>query len=519
MKKTEKTEETLDPTSPRDWRALGALGSRMASDMLQHLASVRDRKVWQSPSAETRSALRGPAPEAPEGIERAYEDFVRHVRRFPTGNLHPRFYGWVMANGTPVAMLAEMLAAGMNFHLGGFDCAGSLVEEQVISWLKELLGLPATASGLLVSGGSMANLIGMIVARNAKAPLDVREHGLMAGPRMRVYASSETHACVRKALEILGLGRASLSVVPVDRSFRVDVAALRRAVADDRRAGHLPICVVGNAGTVNTGAVDDLNALASVAREEDLWFHVDGALGGPVALSPVYRSLASGMERADSLAVDLHKWMHMPYEVGCVFVRDAQQHRRTFAHSPEYLAQMPRGLSSRPEMFSDLGVQLSRGFRALKVWMSIKAYGAGAFRRLIDQNIEQAKLLGALVDAEPELERTAPVSLNVVCFRYVGDRAATPEELDALNREVLCRLHESGDVVPSYTTLHGRYCLRVCITSHRSRSDDMAVVVREAVRHGRAVAGSARDFPPRERARARFAEAETCDAERVEAIA
>jgi aromatic-L-amino-acid/L-tryptophan decarboxylase len=489
---TKMLEETLDPASPAEWRSLGALGSRMVEDMVEHLASVRDRKVWQSPSGAARLALKGGAPEEPEGVARAYEDFLQHVRPFPTGNLHPRFYGWVMANGTPVAMLAEMLAAGMNFHLGGFDCAGALVEEQVIAWLKEMLGLPKATSGLLVSGGSIANLVGLVVARNAKAPVDVREEGLVAAPRMRVYASTETHSCVRKALEILGLGRASLCAVPVDGAFRVDVSALRRAIAEDRRLGYLPICVVGNAGTVNSGAVDDLDALAAVAEEEKLWFHVDGALGGPVALSPAHRSLVAGMERADSLAVDLHKWMHMPYEVGCVFVRDAEQHRSTFAHSPEYLAQMPRGLACRREMFSDLGVQLSRGFRALKVWMSIKAYGVGVFRRLIDQNIAQARLLGDLVEAEPELELMAPVSLNVVCFRYVGDRRRTAEELDALNREVLCRLHESGVVVPSYTTLHGRYCLRACITSHRSRSEDVAVLVREALRHGRALGARAR---------------------------
>jgi aromatic-L-amino-acid/L-tryptophan decarboxylase len=338
----------------------------------------------------------------------------------------------------------------------------------------------------------MANLLGLAVARSAKAQGDIRKEGLYGHPRMRLYASRETHACVRRGLEVLGLGADALCSLPVDADFRVDVGALRRTISEDRARGLLPFCIVGNAGTVNTGAVDDLGALADVAEQEGLWFHVDGALGALAAMSPALRPLLAGMERADSLAFDLHKWMYLQYEVGCVLVRSEHAHRGTFAYQTEYLAQMPRGLASRPSMFSELGVQLSRGFRALKVWMSLKAYGADRFARLIEQNVRQAHGLAARVDAEPELQRLAPVTLNVVCFRYVGAPGTQLPGLDALNKELLARLHEGGAVLPSYTTLDGRYCLRVCLSNFRTREEDLALLVREVLRQGRALAAHAR---------------------------
>ncbi|OJH41917.1 pyridoxal phosphate-dependent decarboxylase family protein [Cystobacter ferrugineus] len=233
---------------------------------------------------------------------------------------------------------------------------------------------------------------------------------------------------------------------------------------------------------------DDLEALADVARREGLWFHVDGALGALAALSPRLRPVLRGMERADSLAFDLHKWMHIPFEAGCVLVRSEAAHRRAFAYQTEYLAQMTRGLAARPSMFSEYGVQLSRGFRALKVWMSLKAHGAAKYGRLIEQNVEQARALGLRVDAEPELQRLAPVSLDIVCFRYVGRGAPDEARLDAWNRELLCRLHESGVAVPSYTTLGGRYCLRVCFNNHRTRREDIELFVQEVLRLGREIA-------------------------------
>jgi len=468
-------EETLDPA---DWGELRALGHRMVDDMMDYLEGVRDRPVWRPMPAETRAALDEPTPRGPTDAAEVYRQFREHVLPYPNGNIHPRFWGWVMGTGTPLAMLADMLASGMNPHLAGYDQAPALVERQVIRWMAELLGFPAESSGLLVSGGTVANLLGLAVARNARAGFDLRAEGLQRPntPRLLVYGSSETHSWSKKACELLGLGDSALRRIPVDDEYRVDVPALRAAIAKDRSAGHRPICVIGNAGTVNTGATDDLQALASICREEDLWFHVDGAFGAFAAMVPSLRASVAGMEQADSIAVDLHKWGYLPFEVGLVLVRHPDVHRATFAISSSYLDATPRGIVAGGFPFADLGVQLSRGFRALKVWMSLKAHGSDAWGRLVEQNVAQARHLRDRVLAEPRLELLAPAPLNVVCFRYVvpGLDAAA---LDAVNEEILLRVQERGIAVPSSTVLGGRFALRVAITNHRSRLEDFDLFV------------------------------------------
>lgn len=481
------TEETLDPRTPEGWDSLRELGQGMVSHLLGYLQNVRERPVWQPLPDAVRQRLARSLPIEGEGLEAAWKDFTRDVLPHPTGNIHPRFWGWVMGTGTPVGLFAELLSATMNCHVAGYEDAASAVEDQVLAWCREMMGFPADASGLLVSGGSMGNLLGLAVARNA-ALGDVRKKGLFGQPRMTLYASRETHACVRRAVEVLGLGSESLRSLPVGEDFRVDVGALRTAIARDRAEGLRPFCIIGNAGTVNTGAVDDLNALADVAEQEGLWFHVDGALGALGVLSPQLRPLLAGLERVDSLVFDLHKWMYLQFDVACVLVRSKEAHRDTFAYQTEYLAQARRGLASRPSMFSEYGVELSRSFRALKVWLNLKTYGVAKFARLIEQNAAQARYLATRVDSEPELERLAPVSLHIVCLRYVGRQQVPPEQLDAWNRELLCRLHESGMAVPSYTTLQGRYCLRVCINNHRTRREDLDAFVGEVLRLGREIA-------------------------------
>jgi glutamate/tyrosine decarboxylase-like PLP-dependent enzyme len=475
-------EETLDPD---DWAELRALGHRMVDDLLDYLRTVRERPVWRPIPAEVRARFRVPAPRAPEGAERAYHDFREHVLPHPMGNIHPRFWGWVIGTGTPFGALAEMLAAGMNPNMGGGDHLPNQVEAQVLDWCKEMLGYPATASGLLVSGGSMANLVGLAVARHARAGFDVRSKGVRhaAGP-LTVYGSSEMHSSVRKAVELLGLGSEALRLVPVTSEFELDLSALERMIAEDRAAGCQPICVVGNAGTVNTGAFDDLGVIAALCQRERLWFHVDGAFGALAALVPEYQGRLAPMARADSLAFDLHKWMYLPFEAGCTLVRDADTHRRTFSLTPDYLAHAERGLAAGELWFSDYGIQLSRGFRALKVWMSFKEHGLDKYARLIRQNIEQARYLAGLVRNAPDLELMAPVPLNIVCFRY---RAAGCDDttLDALNQELLIQLHEQGIAVPSNALLGGRFALRVAIVNHRSRREDFDLLVGEVRRIGK----------------------------------
>ncbi|HWJ07536.1 MAG TPA: pyridoxal-dependent decarboxylase [Steroidobacteraceae bacterium] len=477
--------ESLDPA---DWEALRRLAHRAVDDGFDHLQGVRDRPVWRPVPADVTAQLQGPAPRTPQGAEQAYADFRDWVLPYPMGNTHPRFWSWFMGNGTAFGAVADFLAAAMNPNMGGGNHVANHVEAQVLDWSKEIVGFPADASGLLVSGGSMANFVGLAVARNSRAGVDVRLQGVAAIPRPLVtYASVEVHSCVQKAIESLGLGAQSLRKVPVDAGYAIDVGALERTIAADRAAGLQPFCVIGNAATINTGATDDLDALATLCERERLWFHVDGAIGALLALAPQHRHLVRGMERADSVTLDFHKWLHVPFEAACVLVRDRKAHRDAFALTPEYLEKTERGLASGGHWFSEYGLQLSRGFRALKVWLTIKEHGLDRFGRLIDRNIAQAHELAALVRATDELALVAPVHTNIVCFRYDPGGLDTAR-LNALNQELLVRLQESGIAAPSYTTLGEVYCLRVAIANFRTTSEDLVELVRAVLEIGRALA-------------------------------
>jgi glutamate/tyrosine decarboxylase-like PLP-dependent enzyme len=306
-----------------------------------------------------------------------------------------------------------------------------------------------------------------------------------APQKLTVYASVEVHSSNQKAIELLGIGNNYFRKIPVHADYTINLEALRQTIAADRLAGYRPICVIGSAGTVNTGAIDDLTALADLCKEEDLWFHVDGAIGAVAMLAENVRPLLKGIERADSISLDPHKWLHIPFEAGCAIIRSEKAHRNTFALTPEYLAHETRGLAAG-HWFSDYGLQLSRQFRALKVWMTIKQHGLDRLGRMIARNVEQAHYFGQLVDNDPTLELMAPIGMDIVCFRF-NPGGMDEASLNALNKEILMQLHEQGIAVPSYTTLNGRYCLRIAIANHRSRQEDFDLLAREIVRLGKEI--------------------------------
>jgi aromatic-L-amino-acid decarboxylase len=482
-------EETLDPV---DWETMRALGHRMLDDALDYMQALPDRPVWAHAPSQTKQHFESSAPAEPQDARTIYEEYLHHIRPHQLGTNHPRFWGWIGGTGTVMGMLAELLAASTNAISGAFAyMSNNYVEMQVLDWCKSLLGFPAEASGVLTSGCSASNLIGLAVARNARAGFDLRDKGLQASPRpLTVYCSEEGHSSLQKAVELLGLGTDHLRRVPVTDSMQMDIAALRSAIQDDRQRGLQPICVVGLCGSTNTGAIDDLNTLADLCAEEDLWFHVDGAFGAWAAIAPRSRHLVAGMERADSLAFDLHKWMYLPYAIGCILVRDADAHRRAFSLTPTYLAhgEGERGLTGIDvPWLVDLSYELSRGFQALKAWMTIKEHGTARFGRVIQKNIDQAHYLASLVEAAPELEIALPVSLNVACFRY---KRPGPDghALDRINKQIEIELQESGVAVPSIVSIKGRKYMHVGITNHRSRRADFELLVREVIRVGSGLA-------------------------------
>jgi aromatic-L-amino-acid decarboxylase len=484
------SEETLDPDN---WESMRKLGHKMLDDMVDYLKTVRERPVWQNIPEQVKAQFTAPVPINPERPEEVYKEFTEKVLPYPMGNIHPRFWGWILGTGTVMGAYSEFLAASMNTNNGGGNHIAVHVEKQVLDWIKEMLQFPASASGVLTSGCSASNLIGLTVARNTKADFDLRRKGLQMAPKnMVLYASEEAHSSIQKAVELLGLGSEALRFLPVNNQFQIDIAKLEAAIIKDRESGFSPFCVVGAAGTTNTGSVDDLKAIAIICRRQKLWFHVDGAFGAWAHLSPKAKNTVAGMELADSLALDLHKWMYMPYEIGCVLVREEKQHRKAFCLTPKYLAhgKEEHGVAGGDlPWFSDYSYELSRGFRALKAWISIKEHGSKKYARIIQQNIDQAFYLGKLIKASQQLELSAPISLNIVCFRFVSSDL-TDLLLDEINKKIAIDLQERGIAVLTGTVINGKYVLRVANTNHRSRREDFEILVNEVLQTGTKLAGS-----------------------------
>lgn len=489
----------MDPATFR------AIGHRLVDDLAEQLASVAERRVTpgESPAA-VREGLRlgGPLPERGEDPVALLARVTRGLFNHSLFNGHPRFLGYITSSPAPIGMFGDLLGAAANPNVGSWTLgpAATEIELEAIRWIAGFIGYPESCGGVMVSGGNMANFVGFLAARAAKCPWDVRANGVAAGPRLRAYVSAETHTWIQKAADLFGHGTDAVRWIACDEHLRMDVGELRKAVAADRAAGDVPFLVVGTAGSVSTGAVDPLPALAAFCREEQLWFHVDGAYGGFAAALADAPADLHGLAEADSVAVDPHKWLYAPLEAGCALVRDPAALRGAFAYHPPYYH-----FDEEVVNFVDHGLQNSRGFRALKVWLALKQAGAAGYRESIAEDVRLTGRLAEALRAHGGFE-VLTESLSIVTFRYVPaslrahvSRADVAEALDALNRELLDSSQRAGAVFVSNAVVRGRYALRSCIVNFHTSEHDVAEIPAILAREGAAIAArmqAAGTLPP-----------------------
>lgn len=465
-------EETLDP---ENWDEFKALGHKMIEDALTHLQNIRDHPNTQQPE-EALHKLLVPLSEEGEGVEQVYKIVKENLYPYHVTFTRPQFWGLVVGTGSPYGVLVDMLISSRN---AGHPSMGDLPGFKLsIDWIKRLLEVPEDYSGVFVSGGSEANYTGLAVARNAKAEVNMKTKGMQGVERkMVLYGSEEMHHCLERSVELLGLGSEALRWIPVDDMYRIKAESLEKAIKEDKKQGLHPFCVIGNAGTVNTGSFDNLNALADICQREDLWLHIDGAFGAWVKLSETHKHLVDGLERADSIAVDLHKWMNMTYPIGLTLVRDKVAHYSTFVygHEAKYLETLLETIDL-DTMTMGSSLALSRGNSGLKAYMLLRAYGKDKYRQLVQQNIDGIHYLAEILENHPLFEVTAPVVSNIVCFRY-NPRDLSEEQIEKLNKMILAELWKELMGHISDTTLNGKYMLRACNVNHRSKYTDFDVLV------------------------------------------
>lgn len=481
--------------SPDQFRALG---HRLVDRLADFLATLPDRPVVPpdaSPGAYRAVLGARGLPASGADPQQLLDEAVDLLASHSLFNGHPGFMGYITSSAAPIGALADLIAATVNPNCGGWGLSpmATLIEEQSIRWIAELLGFPSPCGGILVSGGNMANLVGFWAGRAARAGFDLRAAGAAAGPRLLVYATAETHTWIHKAADLSGLGTDAVRYIPTDRQLRMDVDALARQIERDRADGARPFLVVGTAGTVSTGAVDPLPAIAAVCREHDLWFHVDGAYGAPAVVADDAPADLRAIGLADSLAVDPHKWLYAPLEAGCTLVRSPDALRAAFAYTPPYY-HFEQADGDPPPNYYELGPQNSRGFRALKVWLALRQVGKDGYRRMIGDDIRLARELHDRLASHPEIEVFGR-GLSITTFRYVprgvdGRDAAQTDRLNALNTALLERLQRSGRVFLSNAVVDGRFLLRSCIVNFRTTEDDLDAVRDLTVAFGRELSGS-----------------------------
>ena len=477
-----------------DLRGLAKAFADLATD---YFAGVAQRRVFTTATGTgLQTRFDEPAPNESSSLASLIDD-CRDIIDGSRHNGHPRFFGYVASPSTPVGAFADLLASSLNASVTSWRSSpsGTQIEQTVVRWLGMLIGYDKDAHGLLTSGGSLANLTALLIAHRSQSPASISETGIQnSGPRLIVYASDQIHFSIIKAADILGLGHESVRLVPTDDQFRVDPAALRASIERDRKDGLKPFCVVGSAGTAATGAVDPLNELASIARENDLWFHVDGAYGAPAAMLAEQKQTFAGMEKADSVSLDPHKWLYTPVDCGCLLFRDAATARKAFMTEADYVKVLEFA-NLESFVFWDYGIELSRRFRALKVWLTLKYYGAERLGAAISDDIAMANYMADCVRRDEEFELLAPVQLSICCFRYVPPKlrseleSATNEaarqqiesEINRLNEQIMYRVQRGGQAYLSNAMLRGKFSLRACIINFRTTRRDIDLTL-EAVR-------------------------------------
>ncbi len=467
--------ESLDP---KDWPTFRALAHQMLDDMLDYTQHIQTRPVWQPLPEALKAQLQQPVSE--KTLEQAHRHFMTTILPYAVGNAHPRFMGWVHGGGTPVGMLAEMLAAGLNANLGGRNQAPVEIERQVMRWVRDLFHFPDAASGIFVTGTSMANFIGCLCAKTSVLGASTRKDGVGQSTHLTAYASTAAHISIAQSLDISGIGTNALRKIAVNTQYEMDITQLERTIADDKSAGKLPFLVIATVGTVDVGAIDNIEAIADLCARENIWLHIDGAFGALVMLSPELAPRLKGIERADSIAFDFHKWGQVPYDAGFILVRDSELHQQAFASPAAYLQRHERGLSANSPWACDFGLDLSRSFRALKTWFTLSVYGDKKLGQVISHTCQLAQYLKQQVLQTPELELLAPVALNIVCFRY----RCAGADLNWLNTEIVTALQESGDAAPSSTTLNGHIAIRAAIVNHRTTQQDIDTLLASTLKLG-----------------------------------
>jgi len=473
-----------DNLDPENWAEFRKAAHTMLDKAMDRLESAHEGRTWTPVPEDMKAELNTALPMT--GTD--YADITAQLEAlmpYGPGNTHPRFFGWVNGAGAPSNLLAEIAGGAMNVNAGGRNHIAPVIEQQVIAWAAQIMGMPEQTSGLIVTGTSMATIVALKAARDHYIKRqDMTQDALNAAePCLIGYTSDQAHSCIGRAFDMLGICKNNLRKISCNADFEIDLKALKAQIATDRKAGHIPFCIIGTAGAVNMGAIDDLDALADICEQEDLWFHVDGAFGAAGILAPQSRKRLTALSRVDSLAFDFHKWWQVNYDAGCVLIRDPLIHRQAFARRPEYLRSGDRGLWGGEFWAVDYGPELSRGFRAMKVWTHLQTHGIDAIAAVVERNISQAQYLQKHVEAEPKLEMLAPVPLNICCFRYKFD-----EDSDTKNTEIVIRLQESGIAAPSTTTLNGQTAIRVNITNHRTREEDLDILIKAVIENGDALA-------------------------------